>query len=84
MANAKRFEDWIIYDAHEFQYEDGSSMSGDSFAFQLEMEKLQDVQAKWNAIPWDAIAKCAVIADDDPDYRIDAKAVRKWIQEAQK
>lgn len=41
-------------------------------------------KAQLAAIPWDAIAECAVIADDDPDYRRDAKAVQRWIQEAQK
>ena len=43
-----------------------------------------NLQAKWDAIPWDAINECATIAEDDPDYRSDAKAVQKWIREAQK
>ena len=58
MSDAKRFEDWIIFDAHEFQYPDGDSMSEDSFAFQLELQKLQALQAKWDAIPWEAIRFC--------------------------
>jgi len=41
-------------------------------------------KALWESIPWEAIAECAAIADDDPDYRRDAKAVQRWIQEAQK
>ncbi len=52
MSDAKRFEDWIIFDAHEFQYPNGDSMSEDALAFLLDLNALR---AKWDAIPWEAI-----------------------------
>lgn len=48
------------------------------------IERYEVLHAQWGAIPWDAIKECATIAEDDPDYRSDAKAVQKWIREVQK
>ena len=85
MSDAKRFEDWIIFDAHEFQYPDGNSMSGDSFAFQLELQKLQALQVKWDAIPWSTLNHCELILTsynrliESVDTQNRADEMREWL-----
>ena len=47
MSDAKRFEDWIIFDAHEFQYPNGDSMSEDAGAFLLDLNDLRADATLW-------------------------------------
>ena len=56
MSDAKRFEDWIIFDAHEYQYPNEDSMSDDALVFLLELEDLRKFKA---GVPWMCIRDAA-------------------------
>ena len=65
MSDAKRFEDWIIFDAHEFQYPNGDGMSEDALAFLLDLNELRAQLEVAGACECGADDLCAIVKERD-------------------